>query len=361
MVDGDETIVHLSRNTDDNRSASDRIHLAPNADQCSRDFRYSSFRCRESSIYASTPVQSLAEAVSAFSHRDLSTNSFWEKMGDLWMIQKIFIQTPEWQLTFPHRVAPLADEWLPGLLLRCDVANQWSSGMTMTHLIRSIGGSLLRGGKGKPSWIVVPLPALEYMAQVLSIPESMLLATTYQAELAGLYAPTSPHAKQLSARRSFHLCPVCIAETHLLRRRLILHHISICPYHQVVLANACQCGAALQLFSQQMPPFACHECGWEWARLPLLPALPEHFHREQKVLSCYEFFFAQGTPQLIAHVLHLTREKLKKERIVRVKLLDGTVKQVEHYELTRASLGYLVDLLVSLEGAIQTLLPPGVG
>jgi hypothetical protein len=52
---------------------------------------------------------------------------------------------------------------------------------------------------------------------------------------------------------------------------------------------------------------------------------------------------------MVAHALRLIREKLKKEKIVQVKLLDGTVKQVEHYELTKASLGYLVDLLVSLD------------
>ncbi|MFL5587572.1 MAG: hypothetical protein ACJ8DI_07940 [Ktedonobacteraceae bacterium] len=35
--------------------------------------------------------------------------------------------------------------------------------------------------------------------------------------------------------------------------------------------------------------------------------------------------------------------------MVQVRLLDGKIKRVEHYELTKASLGYLVDLLVSLD------------
>ena len=105
----------------------------------------------------------------------------------------------------------------------------------------------------------------------------------------------------------------------------------------------------LQLFSRQTRPFTCHECGLDWAQLSAFPARPERFTLEQKVLSCFEFFFRQGTPQLLASALQLIREKLKREKIVQVRLLDGTIKQVEHYELTKASLGYLVNLLVSLD------------
>jgi len=38
-----------------------------------------------------------------------------------------------------------------------------------------------------------------------------------------------------------------------------------------------------------------------------------------------------------------------KEKVVHMRLLDGKIKRVEHYELTKASLGSLVDLLVSLD------------
>ena len=71
--------------------------------------------------------------------------------------------------------------------------------------------------------------------------------------------------------------------------------------------------------------------------------------RVEKVLSCYEWFFTQVAPHLLAGALQLIREKLKKEKMARVKLLDGKIKQVEHYELTKASLGYLVELLTSLD------------
>jgi hypothetical protein len=37
----------------------------------------------------------------------------------------IHISDPAWQTTFPFLVAPYEDEWLTGLLLRCDEANHW--------------------------------------------------------------------------------------------------------------------------------------------------------------------------------------------------------------------------------------------
>lgn len=264
-------------------------------------------------------------------------------------MERLFPNEFSWNMTFPCRVTPFSDEWLPGLLLRCDEVNHWGSGMTLAHLFRSISRSLLRGRKGKPNWIVVPSSALEYMAQVLAIPVSMLLITTYQSELARLYAPSGPHARQLSTAGTFHLCPACITEARLLRRIMVLPHIYFCPYHQVALVNTCQCGTTLQLFSQQVQPFTCHECGCDWAHLPQISAPPEYFALEQRVHFYFEFFFTQGTPQLLARALQLIRKKLKTEKMVQVKLLNGKIKHVEHYELTRASLSYLVDLLVSLQ------------
>jgi len=66
---------------------------------------------------------------------------------------------------------------------------------------------------------------------------------------------------------------------------------------------------------------------------------PEPLIVEQEVLSCYEWFFTQGTPHLLAGALQL----------IRLKLLDRKIKQIEHYELTKASLGYLVELLTNLD------------
>ena len=47
----------------------------------------------------------------------------------------IHISDPAWQTTFPFLVAPMQDEWLTGLLLRCDEAKHWGRGTTLAHLV----------------------------------------------------------------------------------------------------------------------------------------------------------------------------------------------------------------------------------
>lgn len=51
--------------------------------------------------------------------------------------ERIFLNEPSWNWTFPRRVTPLADEWLSGLLLRCDEMNHWPSGATSAYLLRN--------------------------------------------------------------------------------------------------------------------------------------------------------------------------------------------------------------------------------
>lgn len=258
----------------------------------------------------------------------------------------VYFSDPTWQMTFPYRVVPLPDEWFPGLLLRCDEANRWESGTTLAHLLRSIRKTSLRG---KTNWIIVPTSAVEYLAQLLETVTKTLFATTYQVELARLYGTSMPHAQQLSRAFSFRFCSACLAEKRLLRRTWVLPHITLCPLHHINLANTCQCGAQVHLFSPQTRPFTCPRCGMDWATLPHEPAPASRIALEQTVLSCYAFFFAEGTPLLLARALHLVRLDLKQKKASRVKRLDGSIKSVEHYELTKASLGYLIDLLVSLD------------
>src|SRR5438067_2087077 len=140
-----------------------------------------------------------------------------------------------------------------------------------------------------------------------------------------------------------------IGKCQLLMRTVMLPHITCCPVHRLTLVERCQCNVALQPFSSHTQPFTCPVCGLHWACLPRLPAASARVILEQKVFSCFELFFTQGTPHLLLSALQLIREKLKKEKMARVKLLDGKIKRVEHYELTKASLGYLVELLTSLD------------
>src|SRR5437763_13104021 len=46
----------------------------------------------------------------------------------------LHLSDPAWWGTLPHRVVPYEDEWLPGLLLRCDESNHWESGTTLTYV-----------------------------------------------------------------------------------------------------------------------------------------------------------------------------------------------------------------------------------
>jgi hypothetical protein len=106
--------------------------------------------------------------------------------------------SPGWLSTFPHVTVPFPDEWIAGMLLRCDELNQRTSGTTWRYLLRSTTHPGF--GPGSP-FIVVPASILELLAHRLNISASCLLATTYASELAGLYAPAHPHAEQLLGHR----------------------------------------------------------------------------------------------------------------------------------------------------------------
>src|SRR5229473_614941 len=171
---------------------------------------------------------------------------------------------PVWMRTFPHRVAPMNDEWFPGVLLRCDEANGWSSGTTFRYLRQH--AKLERFGP-KPRLMIVPAAILEALAQFLLIPEERLFATTYHAELARLYGTHHPHGRLLSTQFTFHLCPACVAHTRLLKRTLMWPHLHFCPLHRMELRNTCQCGVALWPFSGKGSPFTCFACGLDWVFL----------------------------------------------------------------------------------------------
>src|SRR5258708_39617579 len=99
-----------------------------------------------------------------------------------------------WQTTFPHRVAPLPDEWLTGLLLRCDEGSHWESGGTFRYLLHSTDHP---GFGPDASLLVVPFSLLECLAQLLMIAPQLLLPRTYSAALAGHHRSDEPHPNLL--------------------------------------------------------------------------------------------------------------------------------------------------------------------
>jgi hypothetical protein len=81
-------------------------------------------------------------------------------------MHRIQIADPTWHTTFPFRIAPLPNEGLAGLLLRCDETNSWGSGTTLGHVLRP--GSK-RAAMNDLSSIVPTVIDLEALAARLSV------------------------------------------------------------------------------------------------------------------------------------------------------------------------------------------------
>ena len=259
-------------------------------------------------------------------------------------MHRISFGDPAWQTTFPFRVAPGPGEWLAGVLLRCDEVNHWGSGTTFIHLLRT-------NHKSVTIELSLVLPSglnLEDLAQALAVPLPAVTATTYQAELARLYDVANPQTTLLTSSFTFHLCPTCVAEKRMLVRLLTLPHITHCPQHQVALVDTCQCGATLRLFHRQTAPFTCSTCHLDWGKLACLPLDPERLELEQKLLSYYEFFWAYGTPEVLAAALRLIYDSVVEKGELRVPLLEGETQrpfESRSYQRT-TSLGYVVQALL---------------
>ena len=137
----------------------------------------------------------------------------------------------------------------------------------------------------------------------MTLSRERLLATTYASALARVYATVTPHAGHLLGPRrgvtipplleksignrasatvvGFHICPICIAQAHLLRRTAVLPHLKYCPTHHVAFHTHCTCGSALILFTRKQRPFQCFTCGLDWTQLPPLQPNPDQAIRER--------------------------------------------------------------------------------
>lgn len=264
-------------------------------------------------------------------------------------MQLLSLDDPAWFATFPHRVSPIADEWLPGLLLRCDEANDWGSGTTFRYLREQV--QLERLGSG-PQLVVMPATLLEHLAQLLLIPEKSLLATTYHAELARLYDSPHPHGRLFSPQYTFHVCPACVAHTRLLTRTLVWPSLHYCPLHQIELRNRCQCGAVLWLFSGKTAPFTCVACGLDWGDLPHRQIPQTRVRQECQLRSFYAYFLTSGTPRGMEYATEILRQQQKDK---------SGLSWREHPKVIpyrkKFSLGYVVKHLVSVGVSVQDIRP----
>jgi len=95
---------------------------------------------------------------------------------------------PAWKTTFPFLVEPHANEWVVGVLLRCDEANHWGSATTLTHVCR-------RNEKTANSdWTFIAPSGFPFddLADALAVPYEALVATTRPGQnwLASMAWPT---------------------------------------------------------------------------------------------------------------------------------------------------------------------------
>ena len=244
----------------------------------------------------------------------------------------ITIDDPAWATTFPHIIEPRKDEWLAGLLLRCDEINDFGSGGTLGYLLDVSLTRRLTKGFG-----LIQRIHLEKLARALALPLDAIIATTYQAELTRLTEATSQPWQLSSSPALFHICPLCVAEGRLLNRLHTLPGITHCPQHQVVLVRTCQCGETLRPFDRYTLPFTCI-CGRDWANLPKEHAGRERIETEGKRLAYYQFFLPADLPASIASVL---------QRIADVQGVPGRRRHSRH-DSAIPSLELLVGRLLEL-------------
>ncbi len=303
-------------------------------------------------------------------------------------MQPIYTTDAAWRTTFPHLVAPFQDEWLAGLLLRCDEVNRWDSGTTLRYLLRVTKHPGFGPGS---SLVVVPSSILERLAQLLWLPLEDILAATYSTELARLYPPDEPQPRRLIGSQTetrvypffsteregaerrvtgrgvtgrgmpgrggilgintfdFHVCPACIAQNRLLQRSLMLPYMKYCPLHHIAFCFACECSQPLVPFLADERPFTCYVCGLDWAHLPQDKIPFEQMTLENNLYALYQFFLLEGTYERKIRALQLVRPAMKRQDLVDLRLIYRKSKYNKSFNMDSISLAYVVDLLVSIE------------
>jgi hypothetical protein len=248
--------------------------------------------------------------------------------------------SPVFLSPFPHVAEPSPDEWIAGLLLRCDELNHRESGTAFRYLLRSTTHPGFGPGS---SFVVIPNVMLEYLAERLTLSAKSLMTTTYGSELARLYAPVTPHAGHLLGHRrgvtvppllnkslgnrvsatvaTFRICPLCLSHARLLRRTSLLPYLLVCPIHQVLFQTHCICGSPLLLFSRRQRPFGCFTCGLDWVQLPTSPPSPEQKATSQTVFNLYDCLLIHGTRERKTAALALLRDTLNARQPLSLKLL----------------------------------------
>lgn len=281
------------------------------------------------------------------------------------------IDDPNWVRTFPHVVAPLHDECLPGCLWRCDEANGWPKNTTESM-------SLLPPKKGeRRAWrSVVTGEGFDFdkLAELLAVPSPLMITeTTFQAAQLRFLPPSSqPYAdkyRNLWQGFSFQkVCPACISEGRLIRISSAVPDIHHCHIHQLEFLERCSCGAYLSGHLGTCP-FICHNCGLDWKNLPRISADPQKLVDEKLYLSLYQFFLTEATWLDLERICSWLREEYDEEFLypyfttgIRdyqdffLKYFPSSVLQARHELHGNISLALIIQKLIKRRASLREVI-----
>jgi hypothetical protein len=227
----------------------------------------------------------------------------------------IGVDDSRWLTTLPHLVRPLSDEWLVGLLLRCDLANGWSAGTTGRQLRRSPTSPPI-STQTLCAFAAARTLNLPRLAALLAMPLGSLRQTTFEAELMRLRTPGRAGPRRLVVARPFRICPACIAAQRLVARSHVLPLVYSCPEHGVWLEATCRCGAPLRPF-HRAAPFTCPACALGWWDLPSRVADVDTLTLDSRLMQLFRSFLDHGTAESIVHAMQAVVDERRKRGLKR--------------------------------------------
>ena len=275
-----------------------------------------------------------------------------------WADGVIGFADPRWHATFPHLVTPLEDEWLVGLVLRCDLVNGWSAGTTGRSLRR------LPTPQNVPERLVSAFATartldLTRFAELLAVPLPSLQQTTFADGLARLQTPDQATPRRIMIGRPFRVCPACIAARQLLARSHVLPLIDTCLEHGMLLQQVCACGVHLRPF-HQAEPFTCPECRVPWRELPLRCADGETIALNARLLTLFRFFLEQGNADSFSNALRAASVEMVRRGLYRLPPLPREAAVPGYlWEQMPVSLTRVVGALAALGLAPEAVQPAG--
>lgn len=269
----------------------------------------------------------------------------------------IGVDNLQWLTTVPHVVTPLADEWLVGLLLRCELANGWSAGTLGRRLHRS-PTSLDLLDKTLGTFATARALDLLRLAALLAVPLGSLQQTTFETGLMRLRASGQARPRRVAIARPFRVCPVCIADQRLIALDHILPLMETCLEHGTRLEHVCRCGARLRPF-QGAEPFTCPVCALGWWELPTHTAEDNTVALDARLLRLFHHFLDFGTADSIGYAMQAVVDEMAKRGlkrlppIPRAAALPSTIWYQASVSLTR-----VVGALVALGLPPEAVGPP---